>query len=170
MPAPTEVVDDVYDITTREEPRDKRYRVFFSTKATPTLVDTGLQDTTEAVLDGIVDVGVEPERVIITHDHGDHVGGFDAVVERYDPETWVPEKTSLETDHTPDHLYGDQIGRFTAVHVPGHTKHNHALIDEDAGVAIMGDTVFGADHRGLPTGYFHHLPAVYSDDPRAAAF
>jgi glyoxylase-like metal-dependent hydrolase (beta-lactamase superfamily II) len=52
--------------------------------------------------------------------------------------------------------------------VPGHTEHNHALIDEDAGVAITGDTVFGADHRGLPTGYFHHPPAVYSEAPGAA--
>jgi glyoxylase-like metal-dependent hydrolase (beta-lactamase superfamily II) len=82
MPAPTEIVDGVYDITTREESSGKRYRVFFSTKATPTLVDTGFRDTTEAVFDGIGDVGVEPERVIITHGHGDHVGGFDAVVER----------------------------------------------------------------------------------------
>lgn len=166
----TEIVDDMYDITYRKGPRDKRYRVFLSTKETPTMLDTGFPDTTEAVFDGIADVGVEPERVIVTHDHPDHVGGFDAMVERYDPETWVPERTDLHADHEPDHRYGDgdRIGRFTAVYVPGHTEDNHALIDENAGVAVMGDTVFGADHRGLPRGYFHHPPAVYSQNPEAA--
>lgn len=167
---PTEIVDDVYDITYREGPRDKRYRVFFSMKGTPTLLDTGFPDTTEAVFDGIADIGVEPERVIVTHGHPDHVGGLDAMVERYGPETWIPEQTDLDTDHAPDHRYsdGDRIGRFTAVYVPGHTVDNYALIDEDDRVAVMGDTVSGADQRGLPTGYFHHPPAIYSQNPEDA--
>lgn len=167
---PTEIVDDVYDITCSEEPRNKRYRVFLTTTGTPTLFDTGFSETSEAVFDGIAEIGVEPERLVITHGHGDHVGGFDAMVERYDPVTWVPKQTDLDTEYAPDHRYGDgdRIGRFTAVHVPGHAADNHALIDEDAGVGVMGDTVSGADQRGLPAGYFHHPPAVYSDDTAAA--
>lgn len=162
---PTELVDGVYDITCREDD-GKRYRVFLFTGDTPTLLDAGLADTTEAVFDGVAEVGVEPERLIITHGDGDHVGGFDAMVDRYALETWVPEQTDLDTGNDPDHRYGDgdRIGRFTAVHVPGHEPDNHVLIDEAAGLAVMGDAVSGADQRGLPAGYFHLPPAVYSQN------
>jgi glyoxylase-like metal-dependent hydrolase (beta-lactamase superfamily II) len=162
---PTELVNGVYDITCREE-NGKRYRVFLFTGETPTLLDAGLADTVEAVFDGVADVGVEPERLIITHGDGDHIGGFDAMVDRYDVETWVPEQLDHDTEHVPDHRYGDgdRIGRFTAVHVPGHEAENHALIDEDVGIAVMGDAVSGADQRGLPAGYFHLPPAAYSQN------
>lgn len=163
---PTELVESVHDITCRTEDSGKRYRVFLFTAGTPTLFDTGLAETAEAVFDGVEAVGVEPERLIVTHGDGDHIGGFDAIVDRYDLETWVPEPTELETDHEPDHRYGDgdRIGQFEAVHVPGHEPDNHALIDERAGVAVMGDAVSGADQRGLPAGYFHLPPAAYSVD------
>ena len=162
---PTELVDDVYDITCREV-NGKRYRVFLLTGGTPTLFDTGFEATAETVIEGIESIGVEPERLIVTHADGDHVGAFDAIVDRYGPETWVPEQSDLDTDSDPDHRYGDgdRIGRFTAVHVPGHEPDNHVLIDEDAGLAVMGDAVSGADQRGLPAGYFHLPPAVYSQN------
>ncbi len=163
---PTELTDGVYDITCRKEESGKRFRVFFLTDGTPTLFDAGFAETADRVADGIAEIGVEPERLIITHGDGDHVDGFDAIVDRYDLETWVPEQTTLETEHSPDHRYGggDRIGRFEAVYVPGHEPDNHALIDEDAGIAVMGDAVSGADQRGLPEGYFHLPPAVYSQN------
>jgi glyoxylase-like metal-dependent hydrolase (beta-lactamase superfamily II) len=155
----------VYDITCHEVD-GARYRVFFFTDGTPTLLDAGPADTAEAVFEGIADIGVDPERLIITHGDGDHVGGFDAMVDRYGVDTWIPEQTDHNGEHFPDHRYGDgdQIGRFTAVHVPGHEPDNHALIDDRAGIAVMGDAVSGADQRGLPAGYFHLPPAVYSHD------
>ena len=162
---PTELVEDVYDITCRETD-GKRYRVFLFTDGTPTLFDTGFEATVEAVFGGIEAIGVEPERLIVTHADGDHVGGFDAIVDRYGLETWVPEASDLHTEYEPDHRYGDgdSIGRFTAVHVPGHKPDNHVLVDKDAGIAVMGDAVSGADQRGLPAGYFHLPPGVYSQD------
>lgn len=162
---PTERANGLHDVTCREDD-GTRYRVFLSTTGTPTLFDAGLADTVGAVATGIDEVGTEPERLVVTHGDGDHVGGFDRLVDRYDLETWVPRRTTLETDHEPDHRYGDgdRIGRFTAVHAPGHEPDNHALIDEDAGVAVLGDALSGADQRGLPAGYFHLPPAVYSRD------
>lgn len=162
---PKEVAEEVYDITCAQE-GEKRYRVFFLVDGTPTLVDAGLPDTVDAIVDGIDEIGVDPEHLILTHGDPDHVGGFDALVDRYDLETWIPEQTDLETDHSPNHLYGDgdRIGRFTAVHVPGHKPDNHALVDEAAGIAVMGDAVSGADQRGLPAGHFVLPPGVYSID------
>lgn len=163
---PTELADGAYDITCRTEDSGKRYRVFLFTEGTPTLFDAGFASTAAAVFDGVDDIGVEPERLIVTHGDGDHVDGFDAIVDRYDLETWVPEQTELDVEHEVDHRYGDgdRIGRFEAVHVPGHEPDNHALIDEEAAIAVMGDAVSGADQRGLPAGYFHLPPALYSQD------
>lgn len=162
----TEIVPGVYDITCRVEDSGKRYRVFLFTEGTPTLMDAGFADTAPAVFDAVEEIGTEPERLIITHADGDHIDGFDAMVDRYGLETYVPEQSSVDTRHDPDVRYGDgdRIGRFTAVHVPGHEPDNHVLIDEDAGVAVMGDAVSGADQRGLPQGYFHLPPGVYSQD------
>lgn len=158
-----EIVDDVYDITC-DEADSKRYRVFLFDTEHPTLIDAGLESTVDAVFDGIEEIGVEPERLIITHSDGDHIGGFEAIADRYDVDTWLPEQT--QTDLSADHRYGDgdSIGQFEAVHLPGHTPDNHALIDEDLGIAVMGDAVSGADQRGLPTGYFHLPPEIYTED------
>ncbi|QIO25195.1 MBL fold metallo-hydrolase [Haloarcula sp. JP-L23] len=163
---PTEVADGVFDITSETEDSGKRYRVYLFTNGTPTIVDAGLGETAGAVIDTIDEMGVTPERLVITHGDGDHIGGFDALVEAYDLETWVPERTEADVDNEPTHRYGDSdsIGPFTAVHVPGHEPDNHALIDESAGIAVMGDAVSGADQRGLPEGYFHLPPAFYSQN------
>lgn len=165
---PTELLSDVYDISCTDAVG--RVRAHLLDGATPTLFDTGLADTTETLLAGIETVGVEPERLVVTHGDPDHVGGFDAVVDAFDPETYVPEATELATDHGPDHRYesGDAIGPFEAVHVGGHTPGSSALVDEDRGILVAGDTVVGADWRGLPAGYLLTPPAYFSDDVATA--
>ena len=161
---PTEVADGVWDITCIEREGGGRIRAYLVEDEVATLVDTGLSNTTERLFDGIASVGLDPERVVITHGDGDHVGGYDAVVDRYDPVTYVPEQTELDAE--PDHRYGDGdvIGAFEAVHLPGHEPDNHALVDEARGVAILGDALSGADQRGLPAGYFHLPPGYHSED------
>ncbi len=163
---PTEIVTDVYDVTCLDEPGGKRYRAFLFTDGTPTLFDAGLATTTETLIEGIETVGTAPERLVITHGDGDHVGGFDGIVERFEPETWVPEKLELDADNSADHRYGDgdEIGRFTAVYTPGHEPEHHSLIDEERGIAVLGDALSGADQRGFDPGRFHLPPADYSRD------
>lgn len=155
---PTEIVPGVYDITVREDDNGRRYRAYLIEDDVPTLFDTGLDDTTDALFDGIEATGHEPERFIITHADPDHTGGFDAVVDRYGVMTHVPEQTTLETANDPDDRYsdGDQIGDFEAIYIPGHSSDHHALVDEKAGLLVAGDAVSRADLRGLPEG--HLLP------------
>ena len=158
-----EIATDVYDLTLAER-NGGRYRAFLFDGETPTLVDAGLPDTVDTLADRLAELDVEPERLVITHGDGDHVGGLPGLVERYDVETWVPEGLTLDDAPDPDNRYGDEVGRFTAVHVPGHTPEHHALVDEDAGVAVLGDAVFGADTRGLPAGHFVLPPGYFSAD------
>ncbi|WP_435147813.1 MBL fold metallo-hydrolase [Halobaculum sp. P14] len=160
----SEVTDGVYDLTATEL-NGGRYRVFLFDGETPTLVDAAFEDTVDVVADDLAELGVDPERLVVTHGDGDHVGGLAALADRFDLETWAPEGTDVG-DFEPTHRYGDgdEIGRFTAVHTPGHTESHHSLVDEDAGVAVLGDAVFGADARGLPEGYFVLPTAFYSAD------
>lgn len=161
---PTEIAPDVYDLTLAES-SGGRYRTFLFDGDTPTLVDTGLEDTTDVLADRLTELGVTPERLVVTHGDPDHIGAIQALAERYDLTTWVPDGVDA-AGHSPDNRFGDgdAVGQFTAVATPGHTPHHHSLVDEDSGVAVLGDAVFGADARGLPEGYFVLPPAFYSAD------
>lgn len=164
----TEVADDVYDLTLTREPA--RYRAYLFDWDRPTLVDCGLQETSQTLLDRLETVGIAPERLVLTHAHPDHDGGFDAVVDRYDPTTWVPRESTLATAHEPENRYGheDAVGPFRAVHVPGHAADNYALVARHHDLAVLGDAVLGADWRGLPPGYFVLVEGLYSNDLVAA--
>jgi glyoxylase-like metal-dependent hydrolase (beta-lactamase superfamily II) len=161
---PTEIRPGVYDVTTRRDPNGRRYRTFLFDDPVPTLVDTGHEGTTDALFEALDELGVDPERVLITHGDGDHVGGVDAVVDRYDAELCVPEGVDVGGDTAPDRRLtdGETVSAFTAVHVPGHTAAHHAYIHDD--VAVLGDAVFGSDLRGLEPGGFTLPPGVYSED------
>lgn len=165
---PTELVSNVYDITCADAVG--RIRAFLFDDSTPTLFDTGLADSTNVLLDGIEETGVTPKRLVLTHEDPDHVGGFDAVVDAFNVETYVPEKASLDTENKPDHRYqgGDEIGPFEAIYVGGHTSGSSALVDEDRGILVAGDTVVGTDWRGLPEGYLINPPTYFSDDVATA--
>lgn len=156
-----EITTDVYDLTITEL-NDGRYRVFLFGGDTPTLVDAGLDNTTDVVVDRLTELGVEPERLVITHGDPDHISGFSELADYYELETWVPDGVDLKKGVVPDNRYGDgdDIGRFTAIHTPGHTPNHHALVDEAASIAVLGDAVFGSTARGLPEGYFV-LPTGY---------
>lgn len=158
----------VYDLTLETDPA--RYRAFLFDRERPTLVDCGLERTAETLLTRLDDLGIAPEVLVLTHADHDHAGGYDAVVDRYDPETYVPRQSTLDVSTPPDHRYGHEqrVGPFTVVHVPGHTADNYALVERETDVAVLGDALIGADWRGLPAGYFVLVEGIYSDDLRAA--
>lgn len=167
---PTEIQPGVHEITLRQTDSGRHYRAYLVEADVPTLFDTGFADTTEALFDGIAQIGIGPERVVITHPDADHVGGLAAVADRYDVETYVPDQSTIE-GHDPDHRYGDgdRIGSFEAIHVPGHTADHHALIDEERGILVAGDALCGGDFRGLPEGSLLPHAAIYAEDPMAAS-
>ena len=160
---PSELLPGVYDLTCADTDAG-RIRAFLLDDGT--LVDCGLPDTTAALNDAIAETGVAVERLVVTHADRDHVGGFDEVVRTHWAETYVPEGAILETEFAPDHRYGDgdEVGPFEAVATPGHRDHHHSLVAEERALAVLGDALSGADQRGLPAGYFHLPPGVYTSD------
>ena len=158
-----ERADGIYDVTCVER-ETGRIRAFLVDADEPTLFDAGLPDTTDALLAGVESTGVTPEQVVVTHGHRDHVGGCDAVCEEYGCDLHLPEGSDPDVE-TDAEFYGegDAFGGFEAIHAPGHVSHQHLFVDERRGVAVMADAASGTDQRGLPTGYFHLPPGVYSE-------
>lgn len=162
---PTEIRPGVYDVTTRQDESGRRYRAFLFDDDVPALVDAGHAGTADTLVSRLDDLGVAPERVLVTHGDGDHVGGVDTVVERFDADLYAPEGVDTGDEPVTERIAdGDRVGPFIAVHVPGHTRQHFAYVREDRGIAVLGDAVFGSDLRGLPAGYFVLPPAAYSVD------
>lgn len=162
----TTIHPGVYDITTLRDEHGQRYRTFLFDDDVSVLVDTCHAESVETLSGELDSLGIRPDRLLITHGHGDHTGGIDGLVDRYDIDLIAPEGMDLGTEVSPDRRVsdGDRIGSFTAVHVPGHTPHHFAYVHTDRSLAVLGDAVFGSDYRGLPAGYFVLPPGLYSED------
>lgn len=139
-----------------------------------TLVDTGFERTGSELVSTLEENVGGVDRVILTHEGGDHYGGLDHVMDAFDPELYVAadETALLETiDHEPDVRYehGDVLdGDIEIIQVPGHTPAPSALLLREQNVLISGDTLDGADRRGLPTGYLLPPPETFNHDHAAA--
>ncbi len=160
---PIDLLPGVHDIPCANT-ETGRIRAFLSDDGN--LIDCGLPDTSDTLLDEIAETRIHVDSLKITHADRDHVGGFDAVVQELSPETYVSVGAEFDTESDPDNRYANsnEIGLFEAVHVPGHREHQHALTDEDRGVAILTDALSRADQSVQPAGYFHLPPGIYSGD------
>ncbi|MGB9957529.1 MBL fold metallo-hydrolase [Haloferax prahovense] len=141
---------------------------------TTTLVDTGFDEDGDELVEILEREYGGVDRVIITHgDHGHH-GGLPSVMEAFDPELLASANESKlheAIDYEPDVTFtdGDVLdGNIRVIEVPGHTKATSALLLEDRGILISGDTLDGADRAGLPAGYLLPPPALFNDDHKAA--
>ncbi|MEE0511154.1 MAG: MBL fold metallo-hydrolase [Peptococcaceae bacterium] len=105
---------------------------------------------------------LQPQLIVNTHGHWDHVGAVAELKEKYgipfylhaDDEEWLREPLchllgqgvapELTVDHTIDDdtvlMLGDEPLRV--IHTPGHTKGGCVLWLENADIAFTGDTLF----------------------------
>jgi glyoxylase-like metal-dependent hydrolase (beta-lactamase superfamily II) len=136
-----------------------------------TLIDAGTPFDTSAIEAGIEDAGhavEDVERVLLTHYDLDHVGtlarlpDLDATIRvgAADVAILTGESTPPLSNHKgafqrvtrpfvhpPDSPVepiadGEEVGSFTAHHIPGHTPGHTAFVSEEQSAAFLGDLVF----------------------------
>lgn len=104
----------------------------------------------EPVLLALHDRGLELEGILITHHHGDHIGGVSTLRAATGAQVHGPAKEVIPKPFHP-HQAGDSINvmgtPFTVMEVPGHTAGHIAWVgqpDHEAPLLFCGDTLFSA--------------------------
>lgn len=111
------------------------------------VVDPGDAAPVERALDRL---GLELQGILVTHHHGDHVGGVAALMPRLNGAVWGPSRESLAFPFTPV-ADGDRLSvlgqEFAVLDVPGHTAGHVAYLQRGASrqpLLFCGDTLFSA--------------------------
>jgi glyoxylase-like metal-dependent hydrolase (beta-lactamase superfamily II) len=126
---------DVLNVTADAE--EFTCNAYLVTGATPTLVDAGTMPGVASVVADHVD---ELDRVVLTHQHHDHVGELDAVLDAFDADLYAYGDHSRRTDALDD---GDTVTMgdesFDVVYTPGHADDHVSLVSEHT--LFSGDVV-----------------------------
>jgi hydroxyacylglutathione hydrolase len=105
------------------------------------LVDAGAMAGVEDVIAEHTD---DLDAVVLTHQHGDHIGELDAVIDRFDADLIAygdhPRRTG-EIDDGDSIDIGDE--RFEVVHTPGHADDHVSFVSEST--IFSGDVVVHDD-------------------------
>jgi glyoxylase-like metal-dependent hydrolase (beta-lactamase superfamily II) len=107
----------------------------------PVLVDAGTMD---GVVRTVREHAADLDRVVLTHQHGDHVGALDAVLGVFDADCYAfaehPRRTRAIEDGDAVRIGSEE---FEVVHTPGHAPDHVALLSEST--IFSGDVVVHDD-------------------------
>lgn len=177
----TELADGLWRIPCRG------VNVYLLDRGQTVLVDAGTPLSAGRIRAGVADAGLalaDIDRVLVTHFDADHVGALWRLDDDLDAPVHMPlpdadyltreaplprsrkgllqrflrpfaRPPDLEIRPVAD---GDVVAGLTAHRTPGHTRGHTVYAGEAAGVAFLGDLVFGDD------GGFRPAPAIVNED------
>ncbi|MGI9265823.1 MAG: hydroxyacylglutathione hydrolase, partial [Gammaproteobacteria bacterium] len=129
------------------------------------------------VIDYLDAGNLELAAILITHHHGDHVGGVRELVARFDVPVYGPAGENIPC-RTTALSGGDEISidgpdlRFEVLDVPGHTAGHIAFYGH--GALFCGDTLFSAGcgrlFEGTPRQMSHSLDALAALPPATRVY
>ena len=126
---------DVINVTADAE--EFTCNAYLVTGETPTLVDAGTMPGVDSVVADHVDA---LDRVVLTHQHHDHVGELDAVLDAFDADLYAYGDHPRRTDALDD---GDTVAMgdesFDVVYTPGHADDHVSLVSDHT--LFSGDVV-----------------------------
>lgn len=143
------------------------------------LVDTGQSGSEQSIESSLSDVGLGWDsvgHVILTHNHGDHIGSLGEVVAAAPDAQYyagVPDAPAMTEFVTPMPIFdGDKVFDLNIIETPGHTAGHTSVLDSNAGVLVAGDALFnvnGTLSGSLPQ-YTENATAASSSAKKLAQF
>ena len=120
------------------------------------IVDTGTEGSRDDIFAGLDALGVGPSNVrhvVLTHNHGDHIGGLAGMEADLTgatvyggPGDIASVRTSLTLTELAD---GDEVFGMGVIATPGHTPGSISLFDVETGLLVAGDAITGDGSGGL---------------------
>lgn len=120
------------------------------------IVDTGTAGSGAAINEALADLGLGPtavRHIVLTHNHGDHVGGLGELEAEMSNATVYAGtgdvgtiQTSLALSEVGD---GDEVFGMGVVNTPGHTVGSISVFDTDTGLLVAGDAINGDGSGGI---------------------
>jgi glyoxylase-like metal-dependent hydrolase (beta-lactamase superfamily II) len=141
-------------VTVTADAEEFTCNAYLLTGARPTLVDAG---TMPGVVDVIADHVDHLDRVVLTHQHHDHVGQLDAVLDAFDADLYAYADHPRRTHRLAD---GDvvEMGEesFEVVYTPGHAADHVSLVSDrtlfSGDVVVYNDGAFDDGSFGRTDG------------------
>lgn len=126
------------------------------------VVDTGTAGSESAIEEILTSLGVgwgDVGNVVLTHQHGDHIGSAEAVAQAAPDATihaGAPDVPAIEIGREVNALEdGDRVFDLTVVATPGHTPGHVCMHDSANGVLVAGDALISTDGQlALPSREF----------------
>jgi hydroxyacylglutathione hydrolase len=114
---------------------------YFVSGSEPTLVDAGAMP---GIADRLREQTDELSRVVLTHQHGDHVSELDSVLSAFDADCYAHDEHAHRTHTLAD---GDELvvgdEQCELVHTPGHARDHVSLVGDRS--LFSGDVVVYSD-------------------------
>ena len=120
------------------------------------IVDTGVEGSGAAINDALTMMGLMPadvRHIVLTHNHGDHVGGLGELEAAMTNATVYAGAGDVDSIQTSLNLSqvgdGDEVFAMGVVGTPGHTVGSISVFDTDTGLLVAGDAINGDNQGGI---------------------